>query len=561
MKRAALAWIVALLPAYGCGSADCGDDFEEVDGACVCVKQCDDHEECVEAEGTAACACTTGYAGAPCEWTGAPRSPGFDDGEAWPDRANGATVEPLSEEGPTGLGIASFQASVICNAGAVSQTVEMPEYALADPFVVEITYRTEGIDLLGNGAGGVSVGYNRAFAQAPSTNGDWRNARFCLGEAAYGGEVKFQAAVSERVSFCGAADETTIDFDKFEILVAEPGECPAPGSVLNGDATLRGGGWFLGPQPTLLDPEPPTVPAPLQSGAGEAGSAGAVLLKEAGASTRAILGTRISVPTQDSMPSPTLTFWWKGSPGQAFAARFGNFWPADFTVIHTLDELFADGQGHRVTYCLPPWTHGNAVDLFFRQIISEDFETFVAEESQFVVDSVALGSDERCGTNADILDPGFESAPLRRPHAAAGWAENSVSPIRAADLARTGSGVMVMEYRTVNSFLMAVGPRLWVPPSQGDSGPQLVFYSNVPTDPGARVSWLLGLAGQTSDDLIPGGGWRRNEICVPPEWSERWYKFNVVVGNGADPVTEFDPPRQVLLDDFEIRTDSSCRAN
>jgi len=560
MERAAIAWVVTLAFVGGCnGSAACSEGFELVGDTCVCAKQCGAHEECFNNGGLAECACTTGYAGTPCEWTGAPESPGFSDPDAWPIQTNGATIEPLSNVGPTGIGIASFRESVVCNAGAVSQVVEMPDYDLANPFVIEMTYRTVGIDVLGSGSGGVAVGYNRAFAHAPSTSGEWWKARFCLGEAAYNGLVKFQVAAAERTAGCTDEAHTTIEVDRFEILVADAGECPAPGSVLNGDADLGGGEWFFGERPLDQFAEGLSE-GRLEAGVGEAGSSGAVLYKEAGSGKRAVFGTRLSVPTANTMASPTLSFWWKGPAGQLFRAEIGNFTRADLAVVDQLDQLFADGEAHRYTYCLPPWTHGNAIDLFFQQQIPDSRDRFVEEESTLVVDSVELGSDPRCGTSTDLLDPGFDSGPNRWPHSQLGWPDNSVEVIDAPELARTGDGVLAMRYGTANVKITGFGARLWIPPSDGPNGPQLVFYSNVPADPGARVSWVLGLAGFASDDLLPGGGWRRTEVCLPPAWAERWFRFGVQVGDFFDEVVEFDPARQVLLDDFELRTDPACSA-
>lgn len=563
MERATIACIVALALGGGCNdSGFCGEGFAEVGGQCVCGLQCGAHEECVLNDGGPGCACTTGYAGDPCEWTGAPESPGFGDPDAWPERTNGAAIEPLSQVGPTGIGIASFRESVVCNAGAVSQVVEMPDYDLADPFVVEMTYRTTGIDSSGLGNGGVAVGYNRAFAHAPSTNGQWWEARLCLGEAAYNGTVKFQVAAAERTANCGPGDAATIEVDRFEVLVADSGECPAPGFVLNGDANVDGGGWFFAePPPDGRPGDPGFAEGRLQDGVGEGESSGAVIYKEAGSRKRVTIGTKLSVPTASTLPSPTLSFWWTAPAAQAFIVELTNFKRAGLVVASQLDQLVGDGEPHRYSYCLPPWTQGNAIDLFFSQEIPNGFDRFVEEESLFVVDSVELGSDERCGTSTDLLDPGFDSSPFRWPHSRPAWAGNTVQAIKAPELARTGDGVLAIRYGTANALITGFGARLWVPPSDGPNGPQLVFHSNVPADPGARVSWVLGLAGFASDDLLPGGGWRKTEVCLPPEWSERWYRFGVLVGDFFDEVVEFDPQRQILLDDFEVRTDPGCPAS
>jgi len=64
--------------------------------------------------------------------------PGFQDRDAW-TLSRGATVRPL-ERAPTDDGVAFFPPSAACNAGAVSQTVQMPSYEVGEPLVVEVTY-------------------------------------------------------------------------------------------------------------------------------------------------------------------------------------------------------------------------------------------------------------------------------------------------------------------------------------------------------------------------------------------------------------------------------------
>ncbi|MGB8331681.1 MAG: hypothetical protein WCE62_16255 [Polyangiales bacterium] len=223
-----LGWLLLPLAIAGCGAeASCGDGFSEESGQCVatCSTPCGEHEWCATTSSGGLCACVPGYAGDPCAWKGGLKDPEFTDPEAWPDTTNGATVIAL-EQGQDDEGIASFESSVVCNAGAVAQTVDMPPYDLAEPFVIEVKYRATKVD-------GVAVGYNRAFRELPDTvlvlYPGWQTHRICLGEAGYGGPVKFQVAASGKLPDCFSAPEGRIEVDRFAILVAEPGECPAPG--------------------------------------------------------------------------------------------------------------------------------------------------------------------------------------------------------------------------------------------------------------------------------------------------------------------------------------------
>ena len=132
--------IAASLATFGCGSgAVCGEGFEEEMGLCVpaCSEACGEHAFCAETEKGGVCACAAGYGGDPCTWMGGLEDPEFTDPDVWSDTTNGATVIALAQ-GQNDQGIASFESSVVCNAGAVAQTVEMPAYALAEPFVIEV---------------------------------------------------------------------------------------------------------------------------------------------------------------------------------------------------------------------------------------------------------------------------------------------------------------------------------------------------------------------------------------------------------------------------------------
>jgi hypothetical protein len=539
-----LMWILDL----GCGSSSsCGEGFEQQGTSCVpelfdCAEPCGPHETCKQGNDGEVCECVVGYEGDPCVWSGAPADPDFTDQAAWPNKTNGATIIPLTVGERTG--IASFESSVACNAGAVSQTIEMPSYASAEPFVGEVTYRAT--------VTAVDVGYGRTQETLPGTGGDWRTRRFCFGEAAYGGSVKFQLASSERLADCFSAPSGTIEVDRFEILVAHEDECPAPGSVLNGGANVEEGGWFLFAEG--FNGEEAAIAA-LEPKVGKDGSSGARIYKAAGSSNRATMGTQVSVPLPTTLPAPALRFWWRGTKGATFRSELGTFLGLN-SVLTGLDYFVGTGEPETYTYCLAPWTHGSVVDLAFTAVEEGDF---VANESELVVDDVRVISDPRCGDSTDVLDPSFDSAPNRWPAVIQlGTAGNSVRVLNDSKRARPpGSGVLEISYASSESYI-GVGTRVWVPRSEQNRGPQLVFYSNVPADPQVPVQWLLGLSGTINAELEPGGGWRPNEVCLPPEWAERWFRFGVRVNRSTEPPQTFDPPKQVLLDDFQLTTSEAC---
>ena len=557
-----LPWVPVLVMLLGCGGASiCGDGFREEAGTCVfdCEGPCGAHQECVETTDGGECRCVAGYAGTPCEWTGGLQDPEFTSPEVWSDVTNGATILPLAA-GPGSSGLASFESSVVCNAGAVAQVVEMPPYDLADPFVVEIMYRAD--DVLG-----VEVGYNRAFRRLLEVQSVWllEPERFCLGEAAYGGPVKFQVAASERLPDCFLAPIGSIEVDRFQILVADPAECPAPGEVKNGAANVDEGGWVF----EVEDFSVGVTEAGLQEGVGQSGSSGARLYKPAGAENLAAMYTQLSVPLPSSLPAPALRFWWRGNPAWFYYVDLGTH-PGTRTFGRVFDALVGDGTPQVMTYCLPPWTYGNVVDLSFILQAGR-----FADEAELVVDDVEIVSDPaRCGDSTDLLDPSFDSAPYRWPGVRLSFEEEPISSVRLInDPGRAhppGAGALELRY-TNNRARMEAQSWVWVPRSEGDRGPQLTFYANAPVDPGLSVLWALGSSTgnvECVDEFCPttplsqslplGGGWQPVRVCLPAEWAERWFRFRVAIRPSEDPLEVFPTPRSILLDDFEVTLDEGC---
>jgi hypothetical protein len=490
-----------------------------------------------------------GYAGDPCTWSGGLADPDLTDPDAWPERSNEVAILPDAPGFGPALGLASFASSVVCKAGALRQVVQMPPYDLADPFVIEITYRASDVN-------GVDVYYGRAVKTLPVTHGKWETKRFCLGEAAYGGPVTFDVLASERFLDCFSAPMGSIHVDRIEILVAKEEECPKPNSVLNGAADLDGGGWsFETDLGGVIGPTEGLEPL-----VGRDGTSGARLYKAAGSDSLSAMWTQVSVPLPSSVPSPALRFWWKAT-GWPFQAQLGVY-TGVFAHFYHLDTLLPSESPDVYTYCLPPWSHGNVTDLSFQFL-----DGFYADEGELVVDDVELISDPRCGDSTDMLDPSFDASPNRWP----GVFQTGV-PYHAVELLQDsarahspGSGVLRISYPD-DDINISFQTWVWVPQSEGKSGPRLVFYSNLPAavqgEPSVSVTSFIGRRslGQPLNELVPGGGWLPNPHCLPREWAERWFRFTVRVGSPVpvETPTDFDTPKEVLIDDLELSLDESC---
>ncbi len=550
--RRQLAVLVLALEAGACNSAVCAPELFEVDGACLTVPVCDEpcgaHEICDGSTRPYSCKCAPGYEGVPCAWVGVVRDPEFEglqnaDGESyWVDEGDkGATIVPSVGGGGEG----SLFASVVCNAGGLSQVLEMPSYRAAGaPLMAEVTYQADDVE-------GAAIGFDRAWRYLPATLGHWETARFCLGEAAFGqepngGPVKLQVSASERAPGC-FEDEPVgkVRVDELFITPADPGSCPPPGDVLNGAANVEDGGWKFAQEGV--------AEAALVEGVGQGGSDGARLLRESGSTDLAAMSTQVSVPTPGTLPFPAIRFWWRGSSTQAFQVELGTFVGLG-EPRRSLDRLIGNNAERNNIYCLPPWTHGNVVDITF-SLVDEG----AVDETELLVDEVEVVSDPDCGESTDLLDPGFESAPNRWPGVYLGASPNQAAIMQDdGALARNGDGVFELTYWTSEAE-MRFESFVLVPPSDEAGGPQLVFHSDVVAVPETTVEWVLGRADEKRGDLTPGGDWQRNEVCLPPEWAGRWFRFQVRVGPPNEAGIAISTKR-VFLDDFELTTSADCPA-
>jgi len=537
-----------------CSSPVCRPALVEQGGRCVEkevpeAKQCEPacspaaHEVCDNDTESPSCTCAPGYSGIPCTWAGVLDDPGFQDQNAW--TRSGGEVLQFEDDVLVDRGYARIERSAACNAGAVSQTVQMPSYEVGEPLVAEVTYRAQGLY-------GLALGFNRAWTQLPVTpDFAWLTEpeRVCLGEAAYGGAVTVQLSAPEQHPSCFDDPEGEINVDRLDIVPAEPGECPAPGKVLNGTGEVGGGGWQFETTAEAV--------ADVAEGVGREASPGVQLV--VGASVGAAAWTKLSIPSSESLPSPALRFWWRGTTGQPFGFRIGRYSGIRDDAL-PLDDVYGNGSEVNYLYCLPPWTHGNVVDLIFKNF----GDNLLDDSSEFAVDDVEIVSEARCGTSTDLLDPGFDAGqPIRIMGVTNFTPDQAVTLRTEPSLSRTGEGgVLELSYWSEE----AVGWfETWVlvPESSGDKGPALLFWANVPSFNEKLIQRVLGRAAADPGDLLRGGGWRLNPpICIPPEWSGRWFRLQWRLGDippmGDAPVS---PPIRIYIDDFELTTSGECRAS
>lgn len=497
------------------------------------------HEVCDGDTESPSCVCAPGYSGIPCTWTGVLDDPGFQNAAAWTLTRSANVLQSERSEDLVDDGYAEISRFVACDAGVVSQLVEMPSYDVGEPLVAEVTYRAEGLY-------GLAIGFNKAWTQLPVTSdGAWtaEPERVCLGEAAYGGAVSVQIGSGEKHSSCFDQPEGYIHVDRLDIVLAEPGECPAPGEVLNGTAEEDGGWQFETSS---------TAEAGIVEGAGRAGTAGVRIAREGNA--KAAAWTTLSVPSSESLPSPALRFWWKGTSGSPFGFEIGRSQGVGSGAF-PLDTAIGNGSDRNFVYCLPPWTHGNVVDLIFKFALGSSTEL-----TELVIDDVEIISDDSCGTSTDLLDAGFEAGPNRIMGVTRFPPFEASAVLRSEpSLANTGDGALELSYFN-ESTVMWFETWVLVPESNGIEGPALFFWSNVPAVNQLPIRTVLGRAAVAPADLPVGGDWRRIEdpVCLFPEWAGRWLRVQWRLGDFSPIGATIDPPIRIYIDDLELTTDDAC---
>jgi hypothetical protein len=561
---AILALTVAL--SSSCTSARCAEGFVELSGACVdpnaagdCAQACGEHAFCDATVFPNACKCVAGYDGDPCGWVGVIDDPEFTsdiESSAWENYGRvGAVILP-DEVSSKGRGEAVLDSSVVCNGGGLAQQVQMPPYGSGAPLIAEITYRTLGV-------GDMAIGFDRAWTELPDTHDEWQSETVCLGEGAYGldpggSQVSVRLAASERPSTCLDDEPGGIRVNRFVIRPSAESRCPAPGEVFDSGANGGEDGWAF------------TIEGDAQGGiapnAGREATSGARLYRDAQALGRGVMTTRLSVPLPDDEGFPALALWWRGSAAELFDAKIwwrGSAAELSHATSETLDEierrgrpvetLVGTGAGQNYLYCLPPWTHGSVLDLSFalRGDHSDD-------PQELAVDEIELRTTEACSSGTELLDPGFEAAPIRWFGSSLGTLEAAVLMQADRALARDGSeGVLELKYWTRDAEI-SVETYVLVPEMSDAECPVARFYSrSTALPPSTQVRWLLGRADERSDSIQTLGTWELNEVPLPSSWSGRWYRLRLEV-SPLLPLRGTIGDEQIFLDDFSLGTTTDC---
>jgi hypothetical protein len=443
-------------------------------------------------------------------------------------------VSPLST-GEIDPGEAFFSADATCNLGEVWQTVEMPTYAQAEPLVASVNYRSLG-GVMGGGSG-VGVNLNGGWRFFPIST-DWRTERICLGERAYGGSVPIGVAAADRPYDCASTPTSMVAVDHLEITPAEPGECPAPGQVLNAD--------FEDPEGWTAEAYGTGATADVVAGAGENGTRGGQMTTSQLCS-RASLSGVASWP-DESVQNPAIEVWWQGTSGKPMELYLDN---------RSVAQVVGTGTPQTARICIPAWAQGSATVV--RWQLPPSYGTCANPDVRdFRVDNIQVVNEPGCVQDPYILDGGFES--VSNAGLATGWNAVYTQGPSLAELrndpgaARSGAGVLRLMVQQ-QCYTARATTTVVVPQPSGAAGPALKFYYRTGNNPESTFYSTPGVGALTEN-----AGWLQSTVCLDPLLAGRPTTVTFTIDRGSGTCANVFPAEYAWVDDIQLGTDVSCPA-
>ena len=507
--------------ARGAGDAD--------DGALACT----DAVACSEAHAVTcdaapgSCQCAAGFAATDgaCAWVGVVVDPEVSDSSKW-TLMGAATIEAVA-------GLDPGRARLPCDGGSISQTVTMPRYADAGPLVASITFDsgTTGVEA-GYGIG--DVWHERRWPQSVP---NLHTVRSCLGAGEYApptstGRGDLRLLTSESIK---TVCSPIVLVDHLEILPANPGECPVPATVLNGDLEATSG-WVTSGNAGL-------DVAAITPSIGEGSTQGLRLYTENACSVVSAR-TLVSVP---ATASPALRFYRRSNRnGSASVPSFLS------ATLAGQPMQVLDGTTATERYCVPPALRGGVFEL---QLVVNDVSAACGTQvrAEALIDNVAVYDDPACGTNPLIADASFESG-----YAAADAMEgrNIGTKIDFVTDVDAREGTHLLRFSRTNSCTQtAVYANVIVPESNGSAGPAVTLQYKV----AANSPYPLIVSSGTYDagTNLMDDAWHAAVVCLDPARAQRSeqvrIRYELTSGGCGSIAATF-----AKVDDLVVTTHASC---
>ncbi|HET9620617.1 MAG TPA: hypothetical protein VFP84_04580 [Kofleriaceae bacterium] len=559
--------LTVAVAAAGCGKVKGDGGSPDAGGECTAATEataCATHEVCDTSGGPGVCACAPAYAknsSGACVFAGAPADPGLADPGRWLVAGTGPVVDP-NAPGNADPGEAVFDRPSLCSFATISQTFTMPPLDRAEPLKLNVTHSAsqppQQFDLLDTL---ISIGVGTQWTDLRVQPSAYRTDSICLGAAAYGGPIKFQVGMIPSAGLsCNSpvsSPNANIRIDQLQVVPATLDECPAPGSVLNGD--------FEGPAGWTFTPIIGATGA-LVAGAGEGGTKGAQLATANKCSQATMTGTA-SFPTRAMMANPAIDLFWSAPPGERIVFQIGG------KNIATLTS--SGGNAGHSHVCVPAWAVGSvqSVGVFVQQHSDNACNTAYAETVN--IDNMSIVNDAKCTETGDLTDPGFERVSnVTGP--VTGWGETNnyindtqgliTTVVNQPAAAHSGTGALRMFWGNQCTTHNEAGADLTfvVPASDATGGPAVKFFANVAasnTVTEARLSMLPLPFGLNVFTVTPrNGAYTAQVMCLPPKLSGRRITLRAGLGSDGGACATMVSTETALYDDFVIGTDAACPA-
>ncbi|MGE5181149.1 MAG: hypothetical protein ACM31C_03760 [Acidobacteriota bacterium] len=526
-----------LAPDAGAG----GPDADPCTGTCECKldTDCGTHQVCVDMVTSRTCQCAAGYTkdttGA-CAWSGVVANPGFTTTQAW--TLVGTTTIDTAFAGQVDPGAAQITDPACTSDSGVTQQVMMPRLSRAEPLVTVATY--EGSINKPQQQIAATVGIGPIWHQGPLSFFGFVSMRACLGPAQYAPEssrgpgAMVPVAAYDFDQFCGFQD--ALSLDHVDILPAMAGECPDPGTALNGDAEGTTGWLFATSTSTAND----GTFAGYVANRGYNNSQG-IRLYATQRCDYASATDQVSIPLADATGSPVLSVYHSTS--------------ASYLSIQLDGKLLALSGGNAPTierYCIPAYMRGGVFQLLASVTPGGSGTCTDPFSDEAIVDEITLGNDPACGSDPAIADGGFESG-LSLVGVSSGY--GGTVGVVADAVAHGGAHDLQLRVAQICGAAGLQDPVV-IPAGTASAGPAVAFWYRFPqgNNTGFFVPSYKGTFTPVRD-----GSWHQGIACLDPNQTGRPAAFSMFLDSNVSGTcgTAF-AAETIALDDVSVTTDPSC---
>jgi hypothetical protein len=446
----------------------------------------------------------------------------------------------------------------MCKYSGFKQTFEMPPFDRAEPLklVVTTTAPNPDLDFIMSSIVSVGVG-GQWFDTLPVDRNGFRSESVCLGPAAFGGPVEFFVGTFGGLP-CSSGSKGVVRVDQVAVQVAGPGECPMPGTVVNGDFQAAAGWTFQVAQ---------SATGAIVANVGENGTRGAQLVLPNVCSNARAVGT-IALPADGVIANPAVDVFWNGPSGRRLVVELGG---------KPIGTLNANGTAKHSRVCVPKWAFGTSPTIsFFAQQSQFTACAALNPVRTFTLDNVTIVNEPACSAS-DVTDAGFERV-ANTTGPMPGWGlvngqVNDLEPgivtvLNSPGQAHTGNGVLrtsvsneCIDFDETGADLDVIVPR-----AQGASGPAVKFFASVSVS-NSKSETRVTLLPATRQHEAPHftvprtGAFAKHTFCLPPALSGRraTVRFTTADPDGGGCATVL-PTEVGLFDDVEVTTDAACPA-